>query len=67
MTCRHSALSILYRCDSLLVGVFLDINEVVSHGLVGQLMQDGADGVKTSLHYQQLGLGLSLLKEGNTQ
>lgn len=36
----------------LLVGVVLDINEVISHGLVGQLMQDGADRVKTSLHYQ---------------
>lgn len=36
----------------LLVGVVLDINEIISHGLVGQLMQDGADGVKTSLHYQ---------------
>lgn len=45
----------------LLVGVILDIDEVISHGLVGQLMQDRADGVKTSLHYQQLGLGLSLV------
>lgn len=52
--------NILYVCQYtervrnlvLLVGVVLDINEVISHGLVGQLMQDGADGVKTSLHYQ---------------
>lgn len=36
----------------LLVGVVLDFDEVISHGLVGELMQDGADGVKTSLHYQ---------------
>lgn len=34
------------------VDVVLDIIEVVCHGLVGQLVQDGADGVKTSLHYQ---------------
>lgn len=52
---------ILYKKLVLLVGVILDINEVISHGLVGQLMQDRGDGVKTSLHYQQLGLGLSLV------
>lgn len=48
----------------LLVGVALDINAVVSHGLVGQLVQDGADGVKPSLHDQQLGLSLSLEMRG---
>lgn len=45
----------------LLVGVILDIDEVISHGLVGELMQDGADWVKASLHYEQLCLGLSLV------
>lgn len=50
----------------LLVCVTLDVNEVVGHGLVGKLMQDGADGVKTSFHYQQLGLGLSLVGGGGT-
>lgn len=45
---------------NLLVGVILDVDEVVGHGLVGELMQDGADWVKASLHYQQLCLSLSL-------
>lgn len=45
---------------ALLVRVILDINEVVSHGLVGQLMQEWADWVKTSLQNQQLCLCLSL-------
>lgn len=48
---------------ALLVGVILDIDEVVSHGLVGQLMQDWADWVKASLQYQQLCLCLSLETE----
>lgn len=47
----------------LLVGVILDIDKVVNHGLVGQLMQDWADWVKTSLQYQQLCLCLSLETE----
>lgn len=49
------------------VCVILDVNEVVGHGLVGQLMQDGADGVKASFHYQQLGLSLCLLGGGELQ
>lgn len=48
---------------TLLVGVILDIDEVVSHGLVGQLMQEWTDRVKTSLQYQQLCLRLSLETE----
>lgn len=48
---------------TLLVGVILDINEVISHGLVGQLMQEWTDWVKTSLQYQQLCLRLSLETE----
>lgn len=47
-----------------LVGVVLDVNEVVGHGLVRQLVQDGAHGVKIPVYYQQLGLGLSLEIEG---
>lgn len=56
---EHDILSQRESWD-LLVGVILDIDEVISHGLVGELMQDGADWVKPSLHYQQLCLGLSL-------
>lgn len=48
------------KAVDLLVGVILDVDEVISHGLVGELMQDGADRVKAPLHYQQLCLGLSL-------
>ena len=48
---------------ALLVGVILDIDKVVNHGLVGQLMQEWADRVKTSLQYQQLCMGLSLETE----
>ena len=52
----------------LLVGFFLNVDEVVGHGLVGELVEDGADGVEASLHYQQLGLGLLLSQsETNTQ
>jgi len=45
---------------SLLVGVFFNVNDIVGHGLVGQLVQDGTDWVEASLHYEQLGLGLFL-------
>lgn len=48
------------KAVDLLVGVILDVDEVVGHGLVGELMQDGADWVKAPLHDQQLCLGLSL-------
>lgn len=48
---------------ALLVGVVLDIDKVVNHGLVGQLVQEWADRVKTSLQYQQLSLCLSLETE----
>lgn len=48
------------KAGDLLVGVILNVDEVISHGLVGELMQDGADWVKAPLHYQQLCLGFSL-------
>lgn len=45
---------------NLRVCVILNIKEVVGHGLVGEFMEDGAYRVKTSFHYQQLGLSLFL-------
>lgn len=45
------------------VGIILDINQVVGHGLVCQLVQDGADGIKVSVYNQQLGLGFFLVKK----
>ena len=43
----------------------MNVDEVVGHGLVGELVEDGTDGVEASLHYQQLGLGL-LLSQSET-
>lgn len=37
------------------------MNEIVGHGLVGQLVQDGGHRIKASVDYQQLGLGLLLV------
>lgn len=48
----------------LLVCLVLDGDEVVSHGLVGQLVKDRAHRVKASVHDDQLSLGL-LLRVGS--
>lgn len=58
--CVCSSTAIFSGGKDLLVRVVLNINKVVGHGLVGELVEDGAHRVETSFHNQQLGLSLLL-------